>query len=167
MGSPSSGAGSPLSHKEPCVVMTVRTATQADIPGIVRLIQALAQHDGVPAPDSRSLREVLQTLLRRESTQYIVAVDDAGLVIGTMQLDFRLTTWEAATYAYIEDFFVEEQHRGQGVGSAMLQLARQLSRQWGCVRMDLDVLQSSVDTRRFYERHGFENQGRLILRLTI
>lgn len=167
MGSPSSGAGFPLPNKEPFIGMTVRTATQADIPGIVRLIQALAQHDGVPAPDSHALREILQTLLHRDSTQYIVAVDDAGQVIGTMQLDFRLTTWEAATYAYIEDFFVEEQQRGQGVGSAMLHLAQQLSNHRGCVRMDLDVLKANLATRRFYERHGFEDLGRLTLRLTL
>ena len=98
---------------------------------------------------------------------YIVAEGDNRRVIGTMQMDFRLTTWEAAPYVYIEDFFVVEERRGQGVGSAMLDLARQLAQERGCVRMDLDVLRESADTQRLYARHGFVDQERLMLRLVL
>ena len=139
-------------------------ATPADIPGIARLIQKLVQHDGAPVPDPQKLHDVLQTLIDRDSTVYILAQDDEGLVIGSMQLDFRLSTWEASPYVYIEDFFVEERHRGKGIGSAMLDLALQLSRERGCVRLDLDVQQSNPGARRFYARHSFEDQQRLMLR---
>ena len=43
--------------------MKIRTAIPADIPDIVGLIQQLALHDGVAAPDSSALRSVLTTLL--------------------------------------------------------------------------------------------------------
>jgi ribosomal protein S18 acetylase RimI-like enzyme len=147
--------------------VNVRTATTADIPGIACLIQQLAVHDHVPAPDGEALMGVLSILLARPTTTYVVAeaeeVDETALV-GAMQLDFRLTTWEAAPYMYIEDFVVEEQYRGQGIGAAMLVLAETLARERGCVRMDLDVLEESLDARRFYIRHGFVDQKRLYLR---
>jgi ribosomal protein S18 acetylase RimI-like enzyme len=144
--------------------MIVRTATARDIPEIVRLIRQLAAHDHVTPPDSDTLAEVLGVLMAR-STVYIVAeASDGNALVGAMQLDFRLTTWEAAPYAYVEDFIVDEAYRGQGIGSAMLALAEELSRERGCVRMDLDVLQESVDSQRFYARHGFVDQQRLYLR---
>lgn len=178
--------------------MHIRTATTTDIPGIARLIQKLAEHDGMAAPPFEQLIETLHTLLDSGDSAYIVAEDDGCLpqppcgrdeinldcgspaaaflassstedrpIIGTMQLAFRLTTWEAALYVYLEDFFVEEAYRGQGIGSAMLDLAKQVARERGCVRMDLDVLQGSVDARRFYARHGFVDQQRRYLRLVL
>jgi ribosomal protein S18 acetylase RimI-like enzyme len=147
--------------------VNVRTATIADIPAIARLIQQLAVHDHVPAPDADALAGVLAVLLARGTTAYVVAeAEEAGrnALVAAMQLDFRLTTWEAAPYVYIEDFIVEARYRGQGIGAALLELAEALARERGCVRMDLDVLQESVDARRFYARHGFVDQKRLYLR---
>jgi ribosomal protein S18 acetylase RimI-like enzyme len=147
--------------------MNVRIATVHDVPDITRLIQKLAEHDGATPPVTERLQETLRTLLNRDATTYLVAEDEMGRVIGSMQLDFRLTTWEAAPYVYIEDFFVEPEHRGQRVGTAMLELAKDISRQRGCVRMDLDVLNESVAAQSFYFRHGFVDQKRLYLRLTL
>ena len=144
--------------------MIVRTATARDIPEIVRLIRQLAAHDRVMPPDSDALARILGVLLAG-STVYVVAeASDGKALVGAMQLDFRLTTWEAAPYVYIEDFIVDEAHRGRGLGSAMLALAEDLALERGCVRMDLDVLQDSVDSQRFYVRHGFVDQKRLFLR---
>ncbi len=178
--------------------MRIRTATTTDIPGIARLIQKLAEHDGIAAPPLARLTETLHTLLDSGDSAYIVAEDDGASpqfprgrdevnldcgspaaaflaspstgdspVIGTMQLAFRLTTWKAALYVYLEDFFVEEAYRGQGIGSAMLDLAKQIARERGCVRMDLDVLEKSGEARRFYARRGFVDQQRRYLRLVL
>ena len=147
--------------------MNVRTATPSDIPGISRLIQKLAQHDGVPAPEPQSLQDVLSHLMTRGSTTYLVAENDEGELVGSLQLDFRLTTWEAATYVYLEDFFVEEEYRGRGVGSVMLDLARTIAQERGCVRIELDVLESSAEAQRFYVRHGFADQYRRFMRLVL
>lgn len=147
--------------------MNVRTATLADIPAIGSLIQKMAQHDGVPAPEFAPLQDVLSRMLARASTTYIVAENDEGELVGTLQLDFRLTTWEAAPYVYLEDFFVEESYRGRGVGSVMLNLAIKMAQERGCVRIDLDVLESGAEAQRFYVRHGFGDQYRRLMRLVL
>lgn len=147
--------------------MRIRIADIDDIPAIVRLIQSLAEHDGVWAPEPEALRVVLKILIESDSTVYLVAELDTLRIIGAMQLDFRLTTWEAAPYVYIEDFIVEEQHRGLGVGSSMFETAKLISLQRGCVRMDLDVLNANTDARRFYSKHGFVDQQRSYLRLIL
>jgi ribosomal protein S18 acetylase RimI-like enzyme len=144
--------------------MIVRTATDRDIPEIVRLIRQLAAHDRARPPESDALARVLDVLLTRSAIYVVAEATDGQSLLGAMQLDFRLTTWEAAPYVYIEDFIVDEAYRGQGIGSAMLALAEELARERGCVRMDLDVLQESVDSQRFYARHGFVDQKRLYLR---
>ncbi len=144
--------------------MIVRTATARDIPEIVRLIRHLAAHDHVRPPDSDTLTSVLGALLTHGAIYIVAQADEGEALIGAMQLDFRLTTWEAAPYVYIEDFVVDDAYRRQGIGSAMLALAEDLARERGCVRMDLDVLQESVDSQRFYARHGFVDQKRLYLR---
>ncbi len=153
--------------KQPSPATNVRVAGSSDIPGIVRLIQQLAAHDHVMPPNGEVLSDVLATLLSRPSNVYVVAESEEAsdaVLVAAMQLDFRLTTWEAAPYVYVEDFIVEERYRGQGVGAAMLAFAEKLALARGCVRMDLDVLQESDQARRFYARHGFVDQKRLYLR---
>jgi GNAT superfamily N-acetyltransferase len=45
----------------------------------------------------------------------------------------------------------------QGVGTASLDLCRRLVREAGSPEMHINVDEVDVDTRRFYERHGFRN----------
>ena len=145
----------------------IRVATPADIPAIAALIRKLAAHDGAIVPDATRLRAVLDALLQSDSTLYLIAEGPAGAIVGVLQLSFRLSTWGAAPYVYIEDFYVEEAFRGQGTGRALLERAVEIARDRGCVRMDLDVLSSSTAAQAFYTRHGFVDQKRLYLRRTL
>ena len=135
---------SPDSASDGAASPRIRTATQADVPAIACLILRLAVHDGVAPP--------------------VVAESPDGSLAGVLQVSIRLSTWEAAPYAYLEDFFVDEPFRGRGTGSALLARAVEIARERGCVRIDLDVLTASDAARAFYARHGFVDQQRRYLR---
>jgi GNAT superfamily N-acetyltransferase len=53
---------------------------------------------------------------------------------------------------YIEDVFVLPEHRGLGVGSALLKKAASLALQRGCGRMEWTALDWNVNAQQVYEQ---------------
>jgi GNAT superfamily N-acetyltransferase len=53
---------------------------------------------------------------------------------------------------YIEDVFVLPEHRGAGVGGALLKKAASLAHERGCGRMEWTALDWNVNAQRVYEQ---------------
>ena len=84
---------------------------------------------------------------------FLVAVDDDQKELGGV-LAFKDWNW-----LNIEVVFVEEESRGQGLGSALLKAAEGWGIENGCTRSLLDTF--SFQSVSFYLRHGYEEFGRL------
>lgn len=67
--------------------------------------------------------------------------------------------WFLGTYAdgdfYIQGFAVDEELRGQGVGSVLMDAMEQRARASGSKRLILNVGAKNEAARRFYDRRGF------------
>jgi GNAT superfamily N-acetyltransferase len=59
---------------------------------------------------------------------------------------------------YIEHIVVDEQYRGQGFGSMLLDFAEQRTIEEGCTLIQLDT-DEGTETHRIYERHGYVKTG--------
>ncbi|RNJ26278.1 GNAT family N-acetyltransferase [Halosegnis longus] len=56
----------------------------------------------------------------------------------------------------IENLYVTAPHRGNGIGTALLEAAVDALREGGADRIALDVLAANERARSFYRDHGFE-----------
>lgn len=56
----------------------------------------------------------------------------------------------------IENLYVRPEHRGEGIGSELLERAEQELFDAGADRVSLEVLASNEAARRFYARHGYD-----------
>jgi GNAT superfamily N-acetyltransferase len=77
----------------------------------------------------------------------IYARDDAGAVIGGIFFDL---IWE---WLHIEWLWVEEAHRGEGLGGELLARAEALALERGITRAHLET--TSFQAPDFYRRHGY------------
>jgi len=90
----------------------------------------------------------------------LTAVDDDGTVVG-----YALTTINPLLYitgrsAQLHELVVDDHHRGQGVGTALIERLEQVCRDEG-------VLQLTVASRRsaaFYERIGYRSTADFLKR---
>lgn len=78
-----------------------------------------------------------------------LVAEEEGEIVGTAALDGN----ELVT------FFVDPQHQGQGIGSALLKAIEIIAFDHG--RRELRVDASLAGTP-FYERHGYERTGRIV-----
>ncbi|MFD3325289.1 GNAT family N-acetyltransferase [Streptomyces sp. NPDC058701] len=136
--------------------LTIRRATEADLPAIV----AMLADDPLGATresldDLTPYRTALKHLSEDPSQHVVVAVR-AGRVVGTLQLTIvRGLSRKGATRSIIEGVRVHADERGSGLGTLFIEWAVERSRTEGCSLVQLTSDASRTDAHRFYERLGF------------
>ena len=69
----------------------------------------------------------------------------------------RPNVWSDGPVALLDELYVAPERRGRGIGSALLAAAEALTLGRGGELLEINVDGDDVDTRRFYERHGYRN----------
>jgi GNAT superfamily N-acetyltransferase len=133
--------------------LVVRLAQPADCEALHGMLVALAEYERVPGAN----KATPETLRRdgfgeRPKFEAIVAEQD-GVAVGFALWTSNYSTWEGRAGIFLEDIFVYDRVRGQGVGRALLARLARLASERGLGRIDLNVLTWNP-ARRFYERLG-------------
>lgn len=144
----------------------IRLAYDADVPALAALLaELMAHHDVTPLASERAAA-VIATVLRAPTAWYFVA-EVEGRIVGMLQANERFSTWDDASYGYIEDFCVAEAWRGRRIGTLLLDHLATWGRGRGWTRLDLDVSASLTDSVRFYARRGYADTKSLLYRLRL
>jgi GNAT superfamily N-acetyltransferase len=100
------------------------------------------------------LERLVSALHEHPTTIVLLAYLDAEPVgIATCFLGF--STFAARPLLNVHDLGVLPQHRGKGIGRALLASVERHARDRGCVKLTLEVLESNHRARRVYEGAGF------------
>lgn len=133
--------------------MTIRKATGQDVPLILSFIRKLAEYER-KAHEVRSTEDALRdALFGPRPVAWTLLADDGGEAVG-FALYFEIySTFRGRRGIFIEDLFVEPEHRGKGIGKALLAaLAKEARERGGWLQwLVLDWNQPAVD---FYKRLG-------------
>jgi GNAT superfamily N-acetyltransferase len=138
--------------------LVIRPAIEADLGRAVELLVLGALPGGPPrvedpadvAPYAAALREI------DDAGGAVLVAELRGEVIGVCQLTvFRHLQANGGRCAEIESVHVHPDHRGSGVGTALLRDAVGRARAIGCYRVQLTSNARREDAHRFYERLGF------------
>jgi GNAT superfamily N-acetyltransferase len=147
--------------------VTLRQATDEDLPALVELTTAFYDEDGfTAAPDA--LAERFGTLLGQAEANVTVAVTPVAA------LGFALTTMrvilESGLVAELQDLYVRPDHRGTGVGSALVDDAARWARAHGAGLLDVVIAPNGGDVghlHRYYASRGFVDRGRRLVHLDL
>jgi len=133
---------------------TLRAARPEDTPELLRLIRALAVYEklehmavGTPA--------LLDAALfgPRPAAEAVIA-QRGGRAVGFALFFTTFSTFLCKPGLYLEDLFVEPEHRGAGIGKALLRHLAGLAVERGCGRLEWRVLDWNTPSIRFYESLG-------------
>ena len=142
---------------------TIRLCEPVDTTRIVPLIQAQVAASGRYAPDPDKLAELVHALLSSQFSDFLLA-EVAGQALGILQINYRLSTWEVAPYAVIEDFYLAPQLRGQGIGTRMLDYACGRAEARGSMFVEAALHPEDRTARRLYQQFGFLDTPRSVWR---
>lgn len=157
--------------EELTTALTIRRASEADLPRIVELLSQLSLGDDrdspvgevrVPPEDVRGAEALPQSyhaafrqiqadprqqLLVAEVERRVVATATLGIV---PNLSYRGRPW-----AFVEGIVVDDWARGKGYGEALVRYAIEEARRAGCYKVSLTSNKRRTEAHRFYEKLGF------------
>ena len=129
----------------------IRKATENDFPAIFGLITELAEYE-------ESLDKVSNSLeLMYEQKDYFncyVAETEEKEIIGMALYYFSYYTWVGKTL-YLDDLYVKEAWRGNGLGSRLMDKMFEVAKAEKCNRFRLQVLNWNESAIKLYEKSGF------------
>ena len=132
---------------------TIRDARDRDAKAIAVLLTQL----GYPS-DSDAVEERLDRM-RVVGDRVIVAEVD-GEVVGLVHLQVTPALERERPAGKLGVLVVDEEHRGQGLGRALVEAAEHEARLRGCELIYLTTAERRDDAHAFYERLGLEYAGR-------
>ncbi len=136
---------------------TLRHAVPADAADITRLVYDLAVFEKI-ADEARATPADFHTQLFGDPPNaYAMVAEIGGRVVGIAIWFYNFSTFECRPGLYVEDVYVEPQHRGLGMGRAFFRAMAGQALRRGCSRMEWSVLDWNETAVRFYRSMGAVN----------
>jgi GNAT superfamily N-acetyltransferase len=132
----------------------IRPATADDIPAIARLIRALADYERLAHAVILDEAQLRLHLFGPRPFAEVLLAEDAGRVVGFALFFHNYSTFRGQPGIYLEDLFVEPEHRGKGHGKALFTAVAHLAVQRRCGRLEWAVLNWNEPAIRFYQKLG-------------
>jgi GNAT superfamily N-acetyltransferase len=138
--------------------LNLRPATPADVPQILQFIHDLAEYerepDAVLATEADLLRDGFGPVKRFNCI--IAELTDANTTTsaGFALYFYNYSTWRGHAGIYLEDLYVNPEHRGKGIGKALLTRVAAIAVAEDCPRFEWSVLDWNTPSIDFYHQLG-------------
>ncbi|WP_420883383.1 GNAT family N-acetyltransferase [Brevibacterium koreense] len=141
-------------------LMNVREATHNDLPDILRLVQALAVYEMEPEAVEATEDDFAAVMFPDDGhpNTYGLVAEVEGQIIGIAIWFHSFSTWTGKNGIWLEDLFVDPDHRGDGAGKALLGRLAQICQERGLTRLEWCVLKWNEPSIGFYRSLGAKAQ---------
>jgi GNAT superfamily N-acetyltransferase len=138
--------------------LNLRPATPADVPQILQFIRDLATYerepDAVLATEADLLRDGFGPQKRFHCLMAELSESGATISAGFALYFYNYSTWRGHAGIYLEDLYVSPEHRGKGIGKALLTRVAAIAVAEGCPRYEWSVLDWNQPSIDFYQSLG-------------
>ena len=132
----------------------IERATFSELPRLSQLFDGYRRFYRMKS-DFSGARDFLAARLRHKDSIILVArVGDESLV-GFVQLYPAFSSVRMGAIWILNDLYVQRDWRGQGVGHRLMEEARILAVQNGCIALELATEKTNTRARRLYEKLGY------------
>jgi GNAT superfamily N-acetyltransferase len=137
----------------------IRPATPADVPVIAALIRALAEYEKLADHVTFDEATLAEHLFGPRPYAECLIAEHAGQAVGFALFFHTYSTFKGKPSIYLEDLFVTPEHRGRGLGKALLAGIGKLAVERDCGRIEWSVLDWNTPAIGFYVRLGAKPVG--------
>jgi ribosomal protein S18 acetylase RimI-like enzyme len=136
----------------------VRAAQPVDIPDLMRLKRLLAQVEDSLHAVRANAADWLRDGFGSDAgfTAFVAEDTSGGNIIGMAICSKRLITGWSGPVVFLQDLFVEPDHRKRGVAQALTARVAAYARALGSPIVELTV-RADNPAQAFYQRHGFHH----------
>jgi ribosomal protein S18 acetylase RimI-like enzyme len=133
-----------------------------NIPEIVNMMQAFNAIDNYPFDAELRKKNLLQFILTRDLGRLWMIFDRTSIV-GYMALTFGFSFEFKGRDAFVDELFIKEKYRSQGIGSQAIDFALRQAKPLGVKAIHLEVEKHNEKGNRLYTKKGFKEHNRFLM----
>ena len=134
--------------------ITVRRADIADAPELSRLIYSLAEYEKKSDKCTATPESVAAMMKEPNGLLGIIAEADGKAVGMAVYSIYRLATFSGKRVLYIEDIYIEESFRGNGLGRRLFDEIIRTAKELQCIKIEWKCLSWNTPAQKFYHSIG-------------
>ncbi len=142
--------------------LTIRPARMQDAEQILRFIKQLAIYEKAEHEAVATVADIERHVLSHDSVAQGLICQLGESPIGFAVYFFSYSTWLGKPGLFLEDLYVDLEHRGVGAGKALLQHLARIAVDKGCGRFEWNVLDWNEPAIGFYQSLGAKSQDEWI-----
>ena len=132
----------------------IRKSTPNEVPAIVRLMRDFAEYEDLGDYCEITEERLHEVMFGEQAfVEGLVAFHNEEPIAYAMFYPYFASFRGQCGY-YLEDIFIAEDFRRNGLGEAMIKIVAKLARQRGFERIDFQVLEWNTPAVKFYEKLG-------------
>lgn len=145
-------------------MLNIHPATREDIPTLLSLIRGLADYEKKADKVVVTEEDLLRDAFGRQPKFRALIADWKGEPAGYASFFHFYSTYQGRAALFLEDLFVLDKFRGNGIGMALLSAVAKLAVDEGCFGLRWEVLDWNRSAIEFYEKLGatFLNERKVV-----
>lgn len=140
----------------------IRSATPSDAGAIYRFVCELAEFEKALDQVETSAEGLAEAIFGADSVTGALIAEADGEPVGFAVYYFSFSTWQGRNGIYLEDLYVTPEHRGSGLGRALMKAVAEIGVAKNCGRMEWSVLDWNEGAIRVYDGIGGKPQDEWI-----
>lgn len=141
---------------------TLRPATAADVPALIREMEPFNAGERIPWRPA-AIERALRRLLDHPELGLVLVATDQDTLLGYTIMTYSYDLEWAGLDAFVTELWVSPECRGRGVGEALLEAAEQHARASDVHALHLMVRPENEGARRLYAKQGYATVPRLLM----
>ncbi|MDE2334675.1 MAG: GNAT family N-acetyltransferase [Rhodospirillales bacterium] len=134
--------------------VVLRDAKPGDEALVLHFVRRLAEYERLTHEAVGTEADFARALFAPVPRAHALIIEKAGEAVGFALWYYNFSTFKARPGLYLEDIFVEPEHRGGGIGKAVFRALAARAVAEGCARMNWQVLDWNAPSIAFYRGLG-------------
>jgi len=142
--------------------LSFKLATLADVETLLVMIREFYVHEELRF-DETAARQALDGILNNEPFGRVFLIQRGEEIAGYTVLTFGYSLEFHGRDAFVDELFLHEKFRGQGISQRALEFLAGVCRENGVVALHLEVERKNLTAQAAYRKFGFADHDRYLM----
>lgn len=131
----------------------IRKAEIGDCESVLEMIRELARYEKLEDQVTATVADLVDVVFRKKTAGLLVA-DDCGRLVGYALYFLNISTFKCREGIYVEDIYVKQERRGEGIGSGIFAELGRLAKKNNYGRIEWSCLDWNEPSKTYYKNLG-------------
>jgi len=145
----------------------IRNCEISDLPKLVILCQKHAEFEKADFSPEGKEEKLKKAIFNKNPKLFCLVVATKETIVGYVSYTFDFSTWDAATFMYMDCLFLEEEARSFGIGEVLIEKLKEIATKNNCVNIQWQTPEFNERAIKFYNRIGAKGKDKVRFTLNL